>query len=160
LAVLRGPAPRRRLVVEAVVLLAMVRLGLRTVGYSSLERRLTRWADRHPAQHDDDDAIERVVWAVEGVSRRLPGTTCLARALTAHAMLSRRGVRARVQLGVRPNSDPTALFDAHAWVETTNGRIVIGDLSGLADYQPLESGKSRIARRLAALLRGERVAWA
>src|SRR5262249_18509992 len=154
------PAARRRLLVEATALLALVRLSLRVSGYASVERRLNRWARRHAAQDDRDDLIERVVWAVEGVSRRLAGMTCLVQALTTHAMLSRRGVHGRVRIGVRSNTTPPALFDAHAWVETPDGRVVIGDVPGLADFQPLESGNSRLARGLAALFRGEIVAWA
>lgn len=160
LGVLRGPAARRRLLVEAAGLLALIRIGLRTSGYASVERRLSRWAGHHAAPDAADDVIERVVRAIEGVSRRLPRMTCLVRALATHAMLSRRGVRARVHIGVRPNTTPSAPFDAHAWVETSDGRIVIGDVPELADFQPLEAGNARLVRGLAALLRRERVAWA
>ncbi len=148
------------MIVEAALVLAATRLGLSVAGHVSVDRRLSRWAHRHPVQEDAPDAVARVVWAVQGIGRRLPGMTCLVQALAANTMLSRRGVRARVRIGVRPTTRRAAPLDAHAWLESTDGRVLIGDLAGLADYQPLEPATTRVTRQLAALLRGERVAWA
>ena len=127
---------------------------------SHVDRRLLRWAHRHPVRENVPDAVARVVWAVQGVGRRLPGMTCLVQALAANAMLARRGVPARVRIGVRRSATPTAPLDAHAWLESAAGRVLIGDVPELADYQPLESATTRLTRQLAALLRGERVPWA
>lgn len=154
---LRDPAPRRRAVVEAATLLSAVRLGLAILPYTVIARRLARWAhNRHIGA--GEDALESVTWAVEAVGRRLPVMTCLPRALVTHAMLARRGVPAVVKLGARPRSDSRRELDAHAWVES-GGRVVMGDVPELAEYQPFESASSRLMHGLAAILRGQRVAW-
>jgi len=154
---LRGPAADRRAVVEAAALLPAIRAGLAVLPYRFVERRLQRWARARPIAAADD-AAERVAWAVGGVSRRVPGMTCLTRALATHAMLARRGVPATVRLGVRARPAGTRALDAHAWVES-GGRVVMGDVPGLADYQPFESPSMRAMHGLAARLRGQRVAW-
>lgn len=156
---MRVPASRRGVVVEAVGLLAAVRVGLALFPYSSIERRLARWAHARPAgDRECDDAIERVVWAVEGVSRRLRAMSCLTQALVAHAMLTRRRVPAIVRLGVRTGATAGRVLDAHAWVESSE-RVVLGELPDLDRYQLLEPPCTRLTHGIAALLRGERVAW-
>jgi hypothetical protein len=154
---LRAPASRRRAVVEAATLLCVVKLGLAILPYTLVERRLARWT-RTRRISAGDDAVDGVSWAVEGAARRLPGMTCLPRALVAHAMLVRRGVSAVVKLGVRPQSEAQRELNAHAWVES-GGLVVMGDVPGLSEYQPLESASSRVRHGLARLLRGQRVAW-
>ncbi len=154
---LRGPASRRRVVVEAATVLSAVRLGLAILPYTVVERRLARWAHNRPISAGEND-VERVTWAVDGVGRRLPGMTCLPRALATHAMLVRRGVPANVRLGVRTQSDDQRELHAHAWVESS-GRVVMGDVPGLSEYQPLEPASSRLMHGLARLVRGQRVAW-
>jgi Uncharacterised nucleotidyltransferase/Transglutaminase-like superfamily len=148
------------MIFEATLVLAATRLGLSVAGHVNVDRRLSRWAHRHPVREDAPDAVARVTWAVQGVGRRLPGMTCLVQALAANAMLARRGVPARVRIGVRRSATPSARLDAHAWLESAAGRVLIGDLPELADYQPLESATTRLTRQLAALLRGDRVPWA
>jgi Uncharacterised nucleotidyltransferase/Transglutaminase-like superfamily len=157
---LRGPASHRRVVVEAAALLPVVRLGLSMLPYTLVERRLARWAKARPVRSaTGEDPIARVTSAVDGVGRRLPGISCLSRALATHAMLVRRGIPAVVRLGARPRSNARRSLDAHAWVET-GGRVVMGDVPWLAEYQQFESISTRLSHRLAPVIRGERVAWA
>jgi hypothetical protein len=80
--------------------------------------------------------VDAVAQAVTAVSRHTPfETTCLVAALTARAMLQRRGYDARVQLGVKqPAADER--LQAHAWVEC-EGRTVVGDIDALVDYAVL-----------------------
>jgi hypothetical protein len=148
------------MIAEAALVLAATRLGLSVARHISVERRLARWARRHPVRSHDQDTVAGVVRAVRGVGRRLPGMTCLVQALAAQAMLARRGVPARVHIGVRAAGMPAARLDAHAWLAASDGRVLIGDVPELDAYQPLESATDRVTRQLAALVRGERVAWA
>ena len=148
------------MILEAAMVLVATRLGLSVADHVNVDRRLSRWAHRHPVRQKAPDAVARVAWAVQGIGRRLPGMTCLVQALAANAMLARRGVFARVRIGVRPAATPAAPLDAHAWLESSDGCVLIGDVPGLADYRPLESATTRLTRQLAALLRGERVPWA
>ena len=76
-------------------------------------------------------------WAVGTMARRLPGTTCLTRALTTMWLLEGSKIPAKLQIGVEPHSDVG--FRAHAWVEC-QGKIVIGKLPHLGSYIPLDGG--------------------
>ena len=136
------------MILEATLVLAATRLGLSVAGHVNVDRRLSRWAHRHPVREDAPDAVARVVRAVQGIGRRLPGMTCLVQALAANAMLSRRGVRARVRIGVRPHARRAVPLDAHAWLESSDGCVLIGDVPGLADYQALEPATTRLTRQL------------
>jgi Transglutaminase-like superfamily len=68
-------------------------------------------ADRHPGEYHLGVRLGRIV---EGNLGRLPGDTrCLTRSLVLVRMLARRGIGARLVIGV--NGQPS--FTAHAWVE-------------------------------------------
>jgi hypothetical protein len=79
-------------------------------------------------------APERVVWAVDAVSRHHPGHgTCLTRALVLEAVLRRGGTDAQLRLGVARGED--GCVAGHAWVEA-DGRVV-GEADPLRRYVPL-----------------------
>lgn len=65
-----------------------------------------------------------VAAAVNGAVRWLPSrvTTCLPRACAAHMMLTRRGMKSQLRIGVVKS--PQGRVNAHAWVEA--GGIDIG----------------------------------
>src|SRR5688500_11786021 len=88
----RLPSQYRRLLVQAAVLLGVVRLGLRLVPFPTWRRLLARLI-RAPggAGAGQAAAIPQVVWAVTTASRYVPAATCLAQALAAQALLGRRG---------------------------------------------------------------------
>ena len=69
------------------------------------------------AEHGDQRfAAVRIGRAVILVLGRLPADRrCLIRSLVVSSMLARRGIPARLVLGVRPDADDP--FLAHAWVE-------------------------------------------
>ncbi len=141
-----GPA-ERQLLREAGTLLALVRVGLVLLPYARLRRLLDRYAGkrRHPgigspAGAGPDDVLRKVSWAVGVFSRRTPGpTTCLAQALTAHALLGRLGCPSQLRIGVRERG-PAAPgpLRAHAWVES-GGVVVVGALDDLAEYAVLSA---------------------
>lgn len=83
--------------------------------------------------------------AVERAARTLPGSACLALALTAEVLLRRAGQSVEVLIGVAPGAAaadngtaspaPSAL-DAHAWVRCA-GVVVTGERADLAAYRTL-----------------------
>jgi hypothetical protein len=119
------------LLLEAVVLLAVARAGLRALSFATLRQALDGCARVHSRR--SRAAPLRIAWAVEAVSRRLPGPpTCLTQALAADVMLRRRGYRAELFFGLRKTSAAHAP-DGHAWV-TCEGDVVVGDVANLSDY--------------------------
>ena len=124
------PADRARLA-EAFVLIVCVRIGLHVLSFPELTRRLDRRAQSSPNQRD---ILSRITWAAAAVTRRLPGTTCLAEALTACTMLRRHGYDATLRIGAR--SGASTVLEAHAWVECS-GEVVIGHVPELEDYAVL-----------------------
>ncbi len=110
------PGADRRLLLEALATLVMVRAGLRLL---PLER-LRTWAQRRGV---GTTPAERLAWAVRIGARRLPGTTCLAGALALQRLLSAEGHASELHIGVaRQGGD----FAAHAWL-THGGEILIGE---------------------------------
>lgn len=144
--------------VEAGLLLAWVRIGLRALPFDVLLRGLHHYGRiRTGGRSGPAAGAGAVVRAVEGASRRIPGSsTCLARALTAHAMLSRRGIPAELRIGVRPPGKGD--LEAHAWVEA-GGQVVIGELDELESYRTLAARGARVRGALADLLRGTGRSW-
>jgi len=79
---------------------------------------------------------DQMVWAAVAAGRRSPvGTTCLATALVAQAIMQQYGFDAKLRIGVR--RDGNGAFGAHAWLEQ-NGAVIVGGPSDMvATYAPL-----------------------
>ena len=137
----------RRLLREAGTLLVLVRIGLVILPYARLRRLLDRYAGKRghpgvgaPASASPGDILRKISWAVGAFSRRTPGpTTCLAQALTAHALLGRLGCPSQLRIGVRGRASAApGPLRAHAWVES-GGVVVVGALDDLAEYAVLSA---------------------
>jgi hypothetical protein len=113
---LRLAAPDRRLLLEAALLQAAVRVALWCMPARTL-RRTPR-----PASRDSQPAVSQLAWAVNAASSVIPRSTCLVRALAARRLLARHGYPSTLRLGVARTSDGLA---AHAWLEC-QGAILIG----------------------------------
>lgn len=123
-------AADRALLLEAVVLLVLVRVGVRLASFPALRRRVEARAPGAPR------SVSEIAWAVTAAARRMRGTTCLVEALTAYGMLRRHGHNPAFKLGVREGSRREAVIAAHAWVEC-DGVIVAGTVDTIADYAVL-----------------------
>ena len=127
---------------EATVVLAFVYLGLRLLPFQSVRSLLSRFEAQTRLKSSTDAAdttlAPRLLGAVDRAGRRL-GMTCLPRALTAHALLARRGIRTNVQIGV--SRVPGSPLEAHAWVECS-GVVVMGQIPNLTRFvkMPLPEG--------------------
>lgn len=114
---LRRPARQKLLLFESTTLLAWSRLQVRTVPFKWIGNRL---GTMHVEcfEEVDDVAMARareIAWAVNAAARHTWWTSnCLPRAMTAHRMLSRRGLPTTVYLGAA-KEDPETMI-AHAWL--------------------------------------------
>ena len=122
--------------VEALAEVAVARLRL---SWSSWRRVLEQSQRRVPAggpgkadslnggQPQVVDAVERAIWRID---RFVPGSTCIHRAVAGHRMLTRRGVEARVVIGLRSGD----ALEGHAWIEIDAGhhlqRVFVEDDAG------------------------------
>jgi hypothetical protein len=122
---LRLPAPDRRLLLEAAMLQAAVRLALWLLPFRLLNKppRISRRRTATPS---------RLAWAIAATTRLIPRSTCLVRALAARRLLARHGYASTLHLGVA--RAPHGL-DAHAWLEC-QGAIPLG-APALDRYTPL-----------------------
>ena len=127
----------RRLFFQALVVVAVIRVGLRLLPY----RVLRNWVEhfrKSPGLNCQMDRrhIREVTWAVEAASRRIPGTTCLPRGMATHFLLGRLGQQSELRLGVARK--PGGELEAHAWVEV-QGRVVSGGaVEGFERFVPLQ----------------------
>lgn len=117
---------------EAAVLLTLSRLLVDFVRFGRWRGVLgrvvpagltNRSADGRDAPDQRDRYLSRVV---DRAASRLPfACRCLPRAMALHAMLTRRGKRTTLVIGVLPGPRRGHLDDLHAWVEL-NGEVLIG----------------------------------
>jgi|SRR5215217_5151646 len=134
---LRLPATKRRLLLEAALLLGGTKLGLRLFPFQTLLRFLEKLAKASAGLPEiDQSSAKRIVWAVELAGQYLPWVrTCLTQALAAQFLLVRQGHPALVHIGVVREEGEG--FLAHAWVES-EGEVVIGGRGHELDrYVPL-----------------------
>ena len=126
------PAPERWFVLRALGTLALVRVALRLLPFGTLRTLVDRLA-KAPIAAPDASVARAVRRAVDRAARTIPGSVCLAQALTAELLVRRAGQGARVSIGVAPNGKP---LDAHAWVESA-GIVVAGEIEDLGRYRTL-----------------------
>lgn len=133
----------RSLFIKSWGLLGLIRLGLCLFPFQTLRAWLVPRARRRCILSVDEQPsyLSRVTWAVRVASRYLPGApTCLVQALATQALLARRGLPARLLIGLTQGAD--GHFEGHAWVES-DGRIVMGK-GGHERYVPLTSLGDRL----------------
>jgi hypothetical protein len=135
LSFLRLPVDEKRLLIRAVLTVGAIRLALWFMPFRFVRQLLQRRINR-PVRPDalDGASIDRVAWAVMVSSRYLPAATCLTQSLATLLLLSQKGQKADLKIGVAKCSE--GKLQAHAWVET-EGRIVIGKMRGLSNFSVL-----------------------
>jgi hypothetical protein len=127
----------RSLFSRALLLLLVTRAGLRILPF----RIVRHWMEHFRKSTCLKSVLERrriaqVAWAIDAASRRLPGTTCLPRAMAAHFLLGRLGQKSDLRLGAALK--PDGLLEAHAWVEV-EGRVIIGGaVEGFQRFVPFQ----------------------
>lgn len=133
----------RLLLVVTFTLLAVIRLGLWLLPFSTWHRL---WSRLMPAQLKlqpaEPASVSQVIWAVSVSSHYMPGSVkCLARALVTQILLYWHGYPADLHIGVAKGEG--GQLEAHAWV-ASQGEIVMGYLSNLSHFTPLPAfGGSR-----------------
>ena len=130
------PPIQRWLLIKAVVLLSIVRLGLAVLPFRWARRLISRASRSSPRPAADTATMDQILWAVETAARIVPsGHHCLSKAVTAQIFLMRRGHHAEIRYGATRQSENK--FVAHAWLEC-DGDIVVGgnDLSQYAKLNP------------------------
>ena len=110
----------RRLLAKALLLLPLIALGLRLVGFRRFQTALARFAPVNGAPlAERADSMMRQARAaarmVRVAARYGPyRATCLRQALTLWWLLRRQGVASDLRFGARKEADQV---EAHAWVE-------------------------------------------
>jgi hypothetical protein len=126
----------RQLLIMTLVILATMRLGLWLMPFRTLLKVLAKISQQSEQQTTNQVSVGKIAWAVNAVSRYMPGVKCLARALTTQVLMSRYGHSCELRLGVAKGEKGT--IKAHAWIEY-QGLIVIGNLTDLSRFMPLPS---------------------
>ena len=120
----------RVVLLRAFIALAICRAGL----YACSFEKLQHWANRPGCGRN---SVARLTWAIEVASKKMPGATCLCRALALQRLLSRNGHESELRIGVEKNDNQ---FGAHAWL-VSDGQVVIGGLQ-LEKYELLPAWRT------------------
>jgi Transglutaminase-like superfamily len=117
------PARDQRLIVAAAGLLAAIRVGLWLLPLRWVQGVIRALETSPPPPDGRGPPLERIGWAVAVAGRRVPGSTCLVRALAAQGLFARYGYASQLRLGVARGSGRA--FEAHAWLER-DGQVLVG----------------------------------
>lgn len=118
------PAAEKRVFVCALLLLPLVRAGLRVRGFA----RMREWAAAPvvPRRAGPAPCAARVGALVAAAGGLLPGvSSCLARSLLLVRLLRRRGQPGELRIGVRRSGHG---IESHAWVELQG--VAVNDAQG------------------------------
>ncbi len=125
----------RRLLVHALLSLAVTSFGLRLLGFRRWQSVLGRLSvNRHLAPADqlkDAQRMARIVDTAARHSLKLP--SCLEQSLVLWWLLHRQGIAAELRIGARKE---TNRFEAHAWVELEG--VAFNDGNIHRHFVPLE----------------------
>ena len=120
------PRCERALVVKAVIALVATEAGLRFLPFTTV-RRFARhsYASRASRMQMPRHSAQKISWAIESSSRRIPGAmNCLVRALATEYLLGHFGYSAELRIGVARTA--AGAITAHAWLES-EGAVIIGE---------------------------------
>jgi hypothetical protein len=141
------PAGERRLLVVATPIVSVIRLLLWILPSAIIIRgvRSIATVGSRATTRPEVAPPLLITRAVERVSRRVPGATCLTQALAAQILLYHHGHASSLCLGVARGASGD--FRAHAWLEA-EGRILIGDrgVHGLTRLPDLSRTTPRVSR--------------
>ncbi|NTU78092.1 MAG: lasso peptide biosynthesis B2 protein [Chloroflexales bacterium] len=133
------PAHERRLVLAALPIIVVARLGIWLIPLPDLQRLLAWLADATATTPAHGDYAGRAARAVRRASRVVPGATCLTQALATMTLMRRRGLVGRLCLSAHPTHVGRSY--AQAWVEF-GGRVIIGaTTASLALLTPMPAFK-------------------
>ena len=127
---------RKALHLKAVLLVALVRLGLWVLPFRMLKWIINRIGSHPLPHHGVQMSPDEIAAIVGAAARRIPHATCLTQAMSLHLLCRRRGYETFVRIGV--GRDGESKFRAHAWVER-EGKVIIGNLADLNTFLPLPS---------------------
>jgi|SRR5215207_9949831 len=129
--------------IKVALLLEAIQLAMWVIPFRVL-RRLTKGVAKVPVglRGSDRFSVQNIGWAVEAMSRNVPGEkTCLAQALAAQVLLTRRSHPSVLHIGALRNDE--GAFQAHAWVECENSVVVGGyELERYTTLTTLEGNKA------------------
>lgn len=113
------PSAERWFALRALAVVSAVRLGLATLPFRVVHGVVRHRSERALRQArlcapSERLSTSRVVWAVRAASARVPGSTCLTRALAAQLLLARQGHPSEIGIGVIRGGEDA--FAAHAWL--------------------------------------------
>ena len=107
----------RALLLEAALLVSLAELAVHLLPFRCLMHlaRLPQTQAALTSEPDDPAPVHRVRWAVSRAAEHLPWRCrCLAQAVTAHVMLTRRGAATALYIGVRLEGQ--GVLSSHAWL--------------------------------------------
>lgn len=111
------PLHEKTALLQAAVLLGTIMLLLRTVGIQRTRAMIEpkgQTADTAGKTQAPPDMVTSLARAMDRASALWRRSNCLDRSLGLAWLLARKGIPARLQIGVRKKDDG---LDAHAWVE-------------------------------------------
>ena len=120
----------RLLLLRALWCLGQAMVAVRLLPYSRL-RAQTQAEPSCSASASPYATAELIAWAIECVAQRLPGMTCLIKALAGRSLLARYGYPATLRIGIK--RDAAGQFTSHAWLEQ-NGCAVLGGRTAPLEY--------------------------
>jgi hypothetical protein len=140
-------ADERNLTMRSAVILPIIGLCLRAVGFQRTYGYLDRLTGTEPGKMNGDRAagIQRAADSVLRAANHLPlyRPTCLPLSLMLWYLLRGRGVPAELRIGVRKTN---GVFTAHAWVE--HAGQVVNDAPDVAQrYVPVDLPESLVGAR-------------
>ncbi len=127
--VLRLTQAERRLLTRAFATLVAARLGMLIFSLPVLCRYLERATGAKPGAY----TLREAAWAIDAVSRRTPGTRCLARSLALQALLRNARIESELRIGVV--KDASGGLIAHAWVLCDGQPVAVRE--DLSRFTPL-----------------------
>ena len=129
------PSAERKLVLHAMLFLALTRAGLRCVGFRRWKQTIEYFLRVVPGRRGLEPAAQLVI--AEGIARAARSAerhgpaapNCLERSLALWWLLRREGIDAELHIGA---SKSESRFEAHAWVEL--GGVVLNDTADVHSH--------------------------
>lgn len=132
------PPRAKKFWLAAAWLALAMRLLLTIAPFPVLRALVAKLHKLHDVSHRvDADTLNEIAWAVRSAARWVPiRGTCLIQALVGQILCACCGQPVTLCIGVTKSKQGT--FEAHAWLVTSEGKTLIGQVPNLKYFVPFE----------------------
>ena len=127
------PLEDKFLILQTIYWLIKIKANLKLFGIQKTYKQINKNLNLHRKNINNSYSVQKVVWAIDSVTKNIINATCLIKALSGFVILKRNGHNPKVEIGVKKKQDK---LEAHAWL-VLNNKVILGHINDISEYKKM-----------------------